>query len=169
MMDLKSFRSPVSPLDLLCNFIAVDCFQSATYSMNCEYPPLRVSLHLLFRHTNPVCAVSVTGVHGFEGSFSIWHNYCPEAELMSHKASAVHGPTVNHTSPAEVRALSQPELSHCPWKQGHNSNLTGWVDMQHMGLKQYHVHKGDMYVKQHKGLKCNYNCVVWRLNHALPE
>lgn len=88
---------------------------------------------------------------------------------MSHKASAVHGPSVNHTSPAEVRALSQPELSHCPWKQGHNSNLTGWVDMQHMGLKQYHVHKGDMYVKQQKGLKCNYNCVVWSLNHALPE
>lgn len=148
-MDLKSYRSPVSPLDFLCSCIAVHCFQSATYSMKLGYTPLLVSLRLLFRYTspNPVCVVSVTGVHGFGGSFSIWHNYCPEVELMSHKAStvhAVHGPSINHTSPGEVRALSQPEPSHCPWKQSHNSNLTGWVDMQYMGVKQHRVHKGDM-------------------------
>lgn len=57
VMDLKSFRSPVSPLDLLCSCIAVHYFQSDTYSMNCEYPSLWVSLHLLFRHTSPILSV----------------------------------------------------------------------------------------------------------------
>lgn len=59
VMDLKSFRSPVSPLDLLCMFTCVDVhyLQSATYSMNCEYPSLWVSLHLLFRNTSPILSV----------------------------------------------------------------------------------------------------------------
>lgn len=117
MMDLKSYWSPVSPLDFLCSCIAVHYFQSATYSMNCKYPLLQVSVHLLFRHTSPILSVLSVWLKCIDlGALFLFGATIVQKQNWCLKASTVLGPAINCTPPADMRALSQPELSHCPWK-----------------------------------------------------